>query len=90
MSKPLKMCSWPHCEEREDPDRGCRLCAEHAQRWVQSKAFIDTAQHPDVRAAMFFGESFFKKEVAKHRRRWVKAEAAREESDAAQGKGDWS
>lgn len=72
-------CTWPHCTAPKDKHRNCGLCTEHSQRWVQSAAFDAVGADPNVRAALAFGETFFKKEVAKHRRRWVKAEAKKEE-----------
>jgi len=79
-TKNRNQCTWPHGPEPRDVDRDCGLCAEHSDRWLQSKAFLDTARDPNVRAAAAFGATFLKKEVAKHRRRWVKAESAKEAS----------
>lgn len=75
----VKMCSFPHCEEMESTERGSRLCEEHSVRWMRSDAFRAAAQDESLRFAMSLSKQWGARELAKHRRRWVKAEARKEE-----------
>lgn len=72
-------CTFPYCEEPKDKEREAGLCVEHAQRWLQSDAFCTAVCDENVRWAMSISKKWGMREVAKHRRRWAKAEAARAE-----------
>lgn len=76
-------CTFPFCEEPDDKERDARLCTRHAERWLRSEAFRTACRDEKVVFWMSLGaKEKALKEVAKHRRRWAKAEAAREEEGA--------
>lgn len=83
MGKYAKTCKFPYCQTPEDLGRECGLCSQHTERWIQSDAFREAAMDENVRACFALGlEKQAMREIAKHRRRWAKAEAAREEESA--------
>lgn len=71
--------TFPYCDEFKDKDRDAGLCTKHAERWIQSDAFRAAAADESVRFAMSLSPKLGMREVAKHRRRWAKAEAKKEE-----------
>lgn len=71
-------CTYPHCEEPKDTERGAQMCADHSLAWMRSDAFRAAAQDPDLRFAMSLSQSLGARELAKRRRQWAKADAARE------------
>lgn len=77
-SKNRNACTWPDCPEPKDKERGGALCEEHESRWIQPDAFRAAARDEGVRFAMSISKAWGLREVAKHRRRWVKSEAAKE------------
>jgi hypothetical protein len=86
MRRNRNCCTFPDCPEPKDKERDAGLCTEHALRWLRSDAFAAAARDHDVRFAMSISKTFGLRELAKHRLRWAKAEAAREEAgDRSEG-----
>lgn len=79
MGKSAKTCKYPFCERREDMEHGASMCAEHSTRWLCSEAFAAACKDEGVRFLMGVSKKMGMRKVAQHRRRWAKAEAAREE-----------
>lgn len=73
-------CTFPGCEEPKHQDEA--MCREHTRAWMRSKAFESATTDRNVRFAFALSKEMGMREVAKHRRRWAKAEAAREEEGA--------
>lgn len=72
-------CTYPFCEEPKDKERDTGMCEEHSSRWLRSQAFLDAAKDKNVRACASLGlKAQMKRELTKLRRKWAKAEAARE------------
>jgi hypothetical protein len=74
-------CTFPSCDNPKNKERNAGLCTEHSERWIQSDAFRAAIRDEKVRFAMSLSEKMGRGELAKHCRRWAKAEAAREDGE---------
>lgn len=72
-------CTYPHCEEPRDDERDTTMCEDHSLRWLCSEAFSAACRDDRVRGYMSLGlKKMAMRELAKFRRKWAKAEAAKE------------